>query len=48
MVQVIVAEGDHLRCYAQLGPADFELSRESAFYTSTLAAQDSLIVPDTR
>ena len=48
MVQVIIADADRLRCYAQMGPADFELQRDSPFYTATLAADDGLIVPDTR
>jgi EAL domain-containing protein (putative c-di-GMP-specific phosphodiesterase class I) len=48
MVQVIIAEADRLRCYAQMGPADFELPRNSPFYAATVAAPDCLIVPDTR
>ena len=48
MVQVIIADADRLRCYAQMGAADFELPRDSPFYTATLAAEDGLILPDTR
>jgi len=48
MVQIIIADADRLRCYAQMGPADFELPRDSPFFTVTLAAEDCLLVPDTR